>query len=231
MVERAERPKDRQKPVRRPRLPEYDLPELRAFDEPGLEIEGDYDGIEFADLDLAGSEAQGAHFLDCALRRCALDETGLKRARFVDCLVDQPRGVGTTLAEAELRDVEVRDARLGGTQLSGATLRRVLVRGGKIDYLNLRQSRLVDVSFEGCVLVEPDFAGASLERVSFDDCELRGADLTQATLREVDLRAAARLEIARGVDRLAGAVVTAAQLLDLAPQLAAQLGIRLAEPD
>ncbi|MEY7980220.1 pentapeptide repeat-containing protein, partial [Streptomyces pilosus] len=43
----------------------------------------------------------------------------------------------------------------------------------------------------------------------------------------VDLRGAAALEIARGVDRLSGAVVSTAQLLDLAPVLAAELGIRV----
>jgi uncharacterized protein YjbI with pentapeptide repeats len=216
--------------VKRPRRPEFSLPGLRAFSG-DLEVEGDYDGVELADLDLTGADGRGASFLDCALRRCALDETGLKRARFIDSLLEQPRGVGTALGEAQLRDVELREARLGGTQLSGASLMRVLIRGGKIDYLNLRQSRLIDVTFEGCVLVEPDFAGAHLERVSFDECEVRGADFSQATLRDVDLRGAAGLEIARGVDRLSGAVITTSQLLDLAPQLAAQLGVRVAEPD
>lgn len=44
---------------------------------------------------------------------------------------------------------------------------------------------------------------------------------------DVDLRAAAELDIARGVDRLAGAVISTAQLLDLAPVLAAALGVRV----
>jgi hypothetical protein len=35
------------------------------------------------------------------------------------------------------------------------------------------------------------------------------------------------IDIARGVERLAGAVVSSAQLLDLAPVLAAQMGIRV----
>jgi uncharacterized protein YjbI with pentapeptide repeats len=103
-----------------------------------------------------------------------------------------------------------------------------LVRGGKIDFLNLRQARLRDVVFESCVLVEPDFGGARLERVEFVDCALRAADFTAATLTDVDLRGAAELDIAAGVDRLAGAVISAAQLLDLAPVLAGQLGIRVA---
>ncbi|MGP4110195.1 pentapeptide repeat-containing protein [Streptomyces sp. 4N509B] len=217
--------------VKPPRPPEFTLPELVPFDGGTLEPEGDYDGVEFADVELTGADGRGASFLDCALRRCVLSEAELRRARLVDCLLEQPCGVGTALGEAQLRDVEIREARLGGVQLSGATLNRVLVRGGKIDFLNLRQSRLTDVAFVGCVLVEPDFGGATLERVSFQDCELRGVDLTQATLREVDLRGVALLEVARGVDRLAGSAITTSQLLDLAPQLAAHLGVRVAEPE
>ncbi|MGW4516358.1 pentapeptide repeat-containing protein [Streptomyces sp. NPDC004393] len=214
------------KPARRP---EVRLPELVAFTDGELTPDGDYDGLEFRDTDLAGQDGGGARFLDCALTGCALDETQLHHARVVDSVLSGIRGVGTDLAEASLRDVELVDARLGGTQLHGAVLERVVVRGGKIDYLNLRRARLKDVVFEGCVLVEPDFGGARLERVEFVDCVLEGADLTAATLVDVDLRRAAELDITRGADRLSGAVISHAQLLDLAPVLAAALGLRVAE--
>lgn len=119
------------------------------------------------------------------------------------------------------------EARLGGVQLHGAVLERVVFRGGKIDYLNLRKARLKDVVFDGCVLVEADFAGAVLERVEFRGCALRGADFTGARMADVDLRGAAELDIARGVEALSGAVISPPQLFDLAPALAAQLGIRV----
>ncbi|MDX2395329.1 pentapeptide repeat-containing protein [Streptomyces sp. NPDC054904] len=213
--------------VKAARRPEVRLPGLTAWDGGPLEPDGDYDGLEFADLDLAGQEGFGARFMDCALRRCALDEAGLAKARFMDAVLEGVRGVGTDLSEASLRDVELLDARLGGVQLHGAVLERVLVRGGKIDYLNLRKARLKDVVFESCVLVEPDFGGAVMERVGFRDCTLRGADFSGVRMKDVDLRDAAELGIARGVDALAGAVISPAQLLDLAPALAAQLGLRV----
>ncbi|MEU6476260.1 pentapeptide repeat-containing protein [Streptomyces sp. NPDC047017] len=213
--------------VKAARRPELRLPALEAYDGGGLEPDGDYDGLEFAHSDLAGQDGAGARFMDCALRGCALDETSLRRARLLDSVLTGVRGVGTELAEATLRDVELVDARLGGTRLHGAVLERVWVRGGKIDYLNLRDAKLRDVVFEGCVLVEPDFAGARLERVEFVDCVLKGVDLGGAALTDVDLRGAASLEIARGVDRLAGAVISTGQLLDLAPVLAAELGLRV----
>ncbi|NJP51410.1 pentapeptide repeat-containing protein [Streptomyces sp. SBST2-5] len=213
--------------VKGARRPELRLPALERFEGSGLEPDGDYDGLEFREADLSGQDGGGARFMDCALTGCALDETRLSRARILDSVLAGVRGVGTGLAEATLRDVELTDARLGGTQLHGAVLERVLVRGGKIDFLNLRAARLRDVVFEGCVLVEPDFGGARLERVEFVDCALKGVDLTGATLTDVDLRGVASLEIAGGVDRLAGAVISTGQLLDLAPLLAGQLGIRV----
>ncbi|GAA3981427.1 pentapeptide repeat-containing protein [Streptomyces plumbiresistens] len=213
--------------VKAARRPEVRLPPLEPYGGGGLEPDGDYDGLEFAQTDFAGQDGRGARFMDCVLTGCALDETRLHHARFLDSVLTGIRGVGTDLAESTLRDVELVDARLGGVQLHGAVLERVLIRGGKIDYLNLRTARLKDVVFQGCVLVEPDFGGARLERVEFVDCELKGVDLSAATLKDVDLRGAASLEIARGVDRLAGAVISPAQLMDLAAVLAAEMGIRV----
>ncbi|MFJ6115996.1 MULTISPECIES: pentapeptide repeat-containing protein [unclassified Streptomyces] len=217
--------------VKAARRPEVRLPELVAASIGELEPDGDYDGLEFHEADFAGQDGAGARFMDCSLTGCALDETRLHHARVLDSVLTGIRGVGTDLAEASLRDVELVDARLGGVQLHGAVLERVLVRGGKIDYPNLRKARLKDVVFQGCVLVEPDFGGARLERVEFVDCVLKGADLTAATLVDVDLRRAAELDIARGVGRLSGAVISHTQLLDLAVVLAAEIGVRVAPED
>ncbi|MCX4526555.1 MULTISPECIES: pentapeptide repeat-containing protein [unclassified Streptomyces] len=213
--------------VKAARRAEVRLPELVAWAGGELEPDGDYDGLEFADLDLAGQEGVGARFMDCAVRRCALDEAGLAKARFLDSVLEGVRGVGTDLSGASLRDVELVEARLGGVQSHGAVWERVVVRGGKIDYLNLRMARLKDVVFDGCVLVEPDFGGAVLERVEFRGCAVRGADFTGARMADVDLRGAAELDVARGVEALAGAVISPGQLFDLAPALAAQLGLRV----
>lgn len=209
------------------RRPEVRLPPLTDFEGGGLEADGDYDGVRFGSVDLADESGRGARFMDCALEGCALDRTELSRARFIDSVLTGVRGVGTDLSSASLRDVEVVDARLGGVQLHGAVLERVLVRGGKIDYLNLRKARLKDVVFEGCVLAEPDFGGAQLTRVEFRDCVLKRVDFSAVRMESVDLRSVAELDIARGVERLAGAVISPAQLMELAPAFAAQIGVRV----
>ncbi|MCX5311615.1 pentapeptide repeat-containing protein [Streptomyces sp. NBC_00154] len=209
------------------RRPEVRLPPLVPYDGEGLEPDGDYDGVRFEGVDFADGSGPGARFMDCALEGCGLDRTELVRARFIDSVLTGVRGVGTDLAGASLRDVEVVDARLGGVQLHGAVLERVHVRGGKIDYLNLRKARLTDVVFESCVLSEPDFGDAQLVRVEFRDCVLKRADFSSARMDAVDLRTAAELDIARGVERLAGAVISPMQLMELAPAFAAQIGVRV----
>ncbi|MER5492318.1 pentapeptide repeat-containing protein [Streptomyces sp. NPDC002490] len=212
------------KPARRPRLGQ---PVLVPFTGTEWEPDGDYDGVEFTDLDCTRWDAGGAQFLECRLGGVVLDETRLHRSRLIDSVLTAPRGVGTDLAGATLRDTEVVDARLGGVQLYGAGLERVVIRGGKIDYLNLRQARLRDVVFESVVLVEPDFAGAVWERVEFHDCTVREADFHAARMTDVDLRGASGLEDARGIGGLRGAVISPAQLLDLSWRFAAELGVRV----
>ncbi|MFF1376456.1 pentapeptide repeat-containing protein [Streptomyces sp. NPDC058308] len=214
--------------VKAARRVEVRLPHLQPFEGAGLEPDGDYDGVEFRGLDLGGQDGAGALFMDSAVTGCAVDETRLVRARFVDSVLTELRGVGTDLMEASLRDVEVVDARLGGVQVHGGVLERVVVRGGKIDYLNLRKARLRDVVFEECVLVEPDFGLASLERVEFRGCAVRGVDFSGVRMVDVDFRGASELEVARGVECLAGAVISPAQLMGLAPVFAAQVGVRVA---
>ena len=222
MVRRA---RDGKTTVKGARRPEVRLPPLVPYGGGELEPDGDYDGLEFREVDFVGQDGAGARFMDCALTGCALDETRLHHARMLDCVLSGIRGVGTDLAESTLRDVEVVDARLGGVQLHGSVLERVMIRGGKIDYLNVRKARLKDVVFEGCVLVEPDFGGARLERVEFVDCALKGVDFSAVTFTHVDLRRAVEVDIARGADRLSGAVISPAQLLDLGRLFAASRGV------
>ncbi|EFG65086.1 conserved hypothetical protein, partial [Streptomyces sp. SPB074] len=117
-----------------------------------------------------------------------------------------------------------------GRRRTGRCSNGVVVRGGKLDYLNLRGAKLKDVVFEACVLVEPDFAGAGLERVAFVDCVVKGADFHKVTLKDVDLRQAAELGVAAGIGGLRGAAISPDQLIDLAPALAAELGMRVLDP-
>ncbi len=99
-----------------------------------------------------------------------------------------------------------------------------------LDAVNLRGAVLEDVTFEDCVLRDVDLGGARLSRVRFAGCRIERLDLSSATLSRVDLRGA-QFTLARGYDRLGGAILDIGQVLELAPALAAQLGIDVRHPE
>ncbi len=111
-------------------------------------------------------------------------------------------------------------------QAPGASLTAVRFQGSKLGYLNLAGANLDDVIFDGCELGDIDARGATLRNVGFSDCTIDELNVTEARLSKVDLSGAS-LRSLIGVDNLRGAIINHAQLVDLAPQLAAQLGLEV----
>jgi uncharacterized protein YjbI with pentapeptide repeats len=71
-----------------------------------------------------------------------------------------------------------------------------------------------------------DFGNATMTDVVFEDCELEGAVFSGARLRGVSLTGS-KLAGMTGIVNLRGATMTLDQLIDIAPGLAAELGIVL----
>jgi uncharacterized protein YjbI with pentapeptide repeats len=84
------------------------------------------------------------------------------------------------------------------------------------------------VTFDNCVLSDVDFSGATLTRTVFRHSRLTRANFTHVTMNEVDLRGA-ELGITVDPTCLRGAIVTTAQLMDLAPLLAESMGLTIAD--
>ncbi len=206
-----------------------DLPELASFVAGRLEAGGDYEGLAFDDVDLGGQAAVGAFFRECRFTRCGMDAAGLARTSWSTCLLDGAHGVTVDLADSTWREVIVRDARIGALSGPGASLTHVRIRGGKIDYLGLAGSRLRDVAIEDCVVGELDLGGAEVRNLAIRGGAVERLDVNGARLTGLDLRRT-RLGTVSGVDGLRGAVFAPDQLLELAPLLAAHLGIRIEPP-
>jgi uncharacterized protein YjbI with pentapeptide repeats len=217
--------------LRRPSEPPsaIDLPELAPFTVGGLEAGSDYEGLAFDDLDLGGQPGIGASFRQCRLARCGLDAVGMARTSWSSCLLVDAHGATVDVADSTWREVIVRDARIGALSGPGASLTHVRIRGGKIDYLVLAGSRLRDVAIEDCVVGELDLAGAEVRNLTIEGGVVDVLDVNAARLAGLDLRRT-RLGAVRGVGSLRGAVMTPGQLIDLAPMLAEQIGIRI-EPE
>ena len=205
------------------------LPHLADFDADYLEIGRDYDAIAFADRDFTGQDASDARFLECRLERCCLEGLSMRRARLVDCLLADVHGASVDFTDSTWRDSQMTGGRLGAMTLPGATWTGIRVRGVKLGFVNLAGARLQDVVFDECEIGGLDARAAQLRSVAFIDCTVQELNVTEATLSKADL-SGARLLALLGVESLRGAIVSHEQLLDLAPLLAAQLGVEV-RPD
>jgi uncharacterized protein YjbI with pentapeptide repeats len=187
-----------------------------------------YDSAHFDQLDLGRPEAAGSRFLDCAFTRVSVQDGQLRRAQFTDVWLRDVRLISTTLAESSWVDAVIVGSAAAGVEAFGAELHRVTFRGCKLDSVNFRDAVLVDVTFEDCVLRDVDFAGAALTRTAFPGSRLAATSFVRVTLDEVDLRGA-ELGITIDPSCLRGAIVTSAQLAEMAPLLAESLGLIVAD--
>jgi uncharacterized protein YjbI with pentapeptide repeats len=206
--------------------PHLSLPQLTPFDGDVLEAGNDHDAVDFVDLDFSGQDASDARFLECRFLRCSLDGTSLRRARVVGSLLADANATSLDLGDSTWRDAEISGGRIGAVSLAGASLTGVRVRDGRFGFANLTGAHLDDVIFEGCEVGSLDARSAQLRRVTFIDCIVDELDITAATLTAVDL-SGARLRSLIGVESLRGAIIGEGQLMDLAPLLAAQLGLEI----
>ncbi|QAY69085.1 pentapeptide repeat-containing protein [Xylanimonas protaetiae] len=208
----------------RPAIDEVVLTDLVAGDPADLCPGTDLEGVALADvvadrINLARAGVHESHL--AGLRAGELDLTG---ATLVDTVVD---GVDVPVVRAvrsTWRGVSLRTARLGSAELYESRWRGVDVVGCKLGYVNLRGATLDDVRFTDCIVDELDLVQATATRVAFAGTRVRRLDVQGATLRHVDLRGAG-LEELSGLDALAGTAISPEQLADLAPALAAHLGI------
>jgi uncharacterized protein YjbI with pentapeptide repeats len=183
----------------------------------------DFDSYHFADATYENAAATGARFMECAFSAVQLDDPRLRRARFSDVWLHETRFVSADLAQTDWLDCWFVAAGVAGVQAFDAQLRRVVFQRCKFDSVNFRGARLAEVVFDSCFLRDVDFSGATLDQVSFPDSRLIEVEFANAACDRVDLRGA-ELGVL-GLDGLRGAVIDSGQLVDLAPALAATLGI------
>ena len=187
-----------------------------------------YEGAHFDGLDLAQPDAHGSRFLECAFTQVSIQEGQLRRAQFTEVWLRDVHLISTTLAESGWVGAEVTGSVAAGVEAFAARLRRVSLRGCKLDSVNFRDAALAEVTFDNCVLSDVDFSGATLTKTVFRHSRLTRTNFTRAAMDEVDLRGA-ELGITVDPTCLRGAIVTTAQLMDLAPLLAEGMGLIVAE--
>jgi uncharacterized protein YjbI with pentapeptide repeats len=185
-----------------------------------------YDGAHFDSGALEDADGSGSHFLECAFTGMTLQNCTLTRAEFADVWLHDTRMLSTSLARTTWRDVTFTGVAMAGVEVFDSTLRRVRFERCKLDSVNFRAADLADVVFDNCMLRNVDFTEAKITRTAFPESRLEASTLVKVTLNKVDLRGAT-LGITVDPVGLRGAIVTTAQLLDLAPLLAESIGIQV----
>lgn len=175
-------------------------------------------------LDLSGVDAAGAYVERCRFDACQLDDLELHGASLDEFRLDGCTAASLGAGDGVWRDVELVGCRVGVLSLDGAHLDRVVFDGGKVDLLNLRGATVRDVVLRDVHVGELDLGLATLRSVALEGCTVGSLVLDGTGYRDVDLRRSAIVEVS-GVRSLAGTVITPTQLVELAPQLAAELGV------
>jgi len=204
-----------------------DLPFARALTahEAVLASAETYDCAHFDAAAIEDQDGSASSFLECAFTQATLQRCRLPRARFTDVWLSDTQLISVSAPHTSWHDVTFSGAVLAGVEVFAAQLRRVTFAGCKLDSVNFRDADLADVTFDNCVLRNVDFGGARVKRAAFPQSRLTAARLVQTTLEQVDLRGAAELGLTVDPASLRGAIVTTAQLIDMAPVLADSIGI------
>lgn len=203
-----------------PRTRAVELPDLAPA--PVGDLAGDMVVVaaSVAGLDLGGRALRGLTLDECSVESCRLDGTDLTRARLLNCRLDRVEATESGLARSSWWAAQLGNSRIGAAEAYDTELSGVRISGCRLGFLNLRNSTLTDVLVEDCVIDELDVGGAELERVAVRGTRIGSLVLRSARLRDTDLRGA-EIGALDGLDSLAGATLTSAQVLDLAPQFAA----------
>ncbi|WEK60105.1 MAG: pentapeptide repeat-containing protein [Candidatus Microbacterium colombiense] len=150
------------------------------------------------------------------------------------------------LTGGTLLDVDLADARIASLRLRGASTRRLRILGGRIGTLDLSTARIAELELTGVRIDYLNLGAARATDVEISDCHLRTLDMPQAeltrvrftrtTVDEVDPRGMSATDVdLRGLDALAfldanslrGTTLTEFQVQQLAPVIAAGIGIQI----
>ena len=162
----------------------------------------------------------------CRVHLVDVAELVVERARLIDSQLRESDITQVSGADSTWRGVVVDGGRIGAWELAGGVLDGVTVAGAQLGYVNLRDATLTDVALHDARIETLDLAGAKVRRVSLAGCVIGELVVVRAIVDELDLRGA-HIDRVDGVENLGGAVISAEQLLELAPALAQAAGITI----
>lgn len=176
--------------------------------------------------DLSHADLSDITFERCDLVGLSLHQADLRAATFSETRLGRIDAPVLSAPRSVWHDVVLEGSRIGSAELYESGWRSVELVDCKLGYVNLRGATIRDLRLTRCTVDELDLTNAQATRVAFEDTSVDHLVLASARLVHVDLRGASLRRIT-SLERLAGATLSQAQLVELAPLFAAELGIRI----
>lgn len=204
-----------------PRVSAPDLPPTLEAAAPGRSID-----LIAARLDLHGAADLAYSTLEQCTVTADAETVDLTGATVLDVEMTAVRIASLRMRDAGVRRLRISGGRIGTLDLSEARISELELRDVRVDYLNLGAARATDVEIADCTVRTIDMPQAELTRVRFtgttsDEVDPRGMRAKDVDLRGLD--AVAFLD----ANSLRGATLTSFQVQQLAPVIAASLGIQI----
>lgn len=182
----------------------------------GARLEGNTGPLDLSDVT----------FRDCVVARADLSGADLTRSRWEASLLSGVFADELRAGKSAWRNVALQQSRVGAMDLVDAKLQAVRISGAKLGRIDLRRAIVTDLLIEDAVVEELDLDEARATRICFSDVRIGRLSVHGCVLKDVDLRGA-QLGGVGPVTGLRGATITEWQLQELAPALAADLGLRV----
>jgi uncharacterized protein YjbI with pentapeptide repeats len=209
-----------------PKVTPPSLDGLEVGDPSAVRSGEDIDGLSLTGADFSDLRLDSVTFQESELIEATMRETHLPGCRFLDVRFTRLDARDVAAPDSTWRDSEIGFSRLGAVSIYGAKVNSLRLTSCKVGYLNMRGSSVADLVIENSTIEDLDLAETALTRASFPGSSIGNLTLRGARLQHVDLRGA-RLGAVTSVVDLRGATIDHVQLTELAPALAAGLGIHV----
>lgn len=171
---------------------------------------------------LAFPDVEVVEFTNVTLRSCRLilgsdAIVRVRRSTLINCDISQVHFKTVTTSRFE-------SCKMTGTSFLGE-MSDLELHNCRLQLSSLAMTSIDRVAFNDCEFADVDLLESRLSDVTFDGSRLQGVSVHRAAFDRVDLRGAAPLELAN-IGSLAGCMVDNNQIYELAPLLAAMVGLR-----
>ncbi len=210
--------------ISRPVLP----PQLNTSDTPHemFENEDSITGYRVENISLMGEHLDRTSVSGSLFSKVDFVSLSAERFDVADCEFRGCNFTASNFPESIWNRVSIVGARCSGMQITNSVLKNITYADSKLEIANFRFSRLENVIFEDCMIDDVDFYQAKLKNIAFVNCTISKIMFMNAGMTNVDISKSSIQNI-RGVQSLRGVTVSYDQLMQLAPSLAAEAGIKV----